>query len=182
MNRSARILVAVVAAQAALIGAWWGVEQSRSPHALVAPELSTAQPQLMAGHVRRLSIRTRDGGDFDLGTLSRPTLLHFWATWCPPCRAELPGLLALPDSHQVGVLAVALDKRWADIDRFFDGRVPAAVLLADAAEIERVFSIRTLPVTFLVKPGGELRLRFDGARDWTDRAFVDTWVAGSAEQ
>jgi thiol-disulfide isomerase/thioredoxin len=123
-----------------------------------------------------LSLRVRGGDRLDLRGLARPTLLHFWATWCAPCRVELPGLLALPETHPVQVVAVALDRDWADVEQFLGGREFSNVYLADAAEVETALGVQTLPVTYLVQPGGQLRLRFDGARDWTDTRFVRSWM------
>ncbi len=111
----------------------------------------------------------------DLGTIKRPTLVHFWATWCPPCRVELPGLLALPDGHPVDVVAIALDRDWTDVERFL-GRPSSRMTLGDAAEIERQFGVHSLPVTYLVGSDGHLRFRFDGARDWRNSRFVLDWI------
>lgn len=178
LTRSSRVLLAVVAAQAALLGAYWLVERARSPERGPEAQLGTAPPLEVTGQAPQLSIRGRAGTAYDLRMIERPTLVHFWATWCPPCRAELPGLLALPASHPVDVVAVALDREWAVVDRFLGGRRPATVFLGDSAEVERALGVRTLPVTYLLGPGGQLRLRFDGARDWTDAAFLDAFVHG----
>ncbi|MBK8009769.1 MAG: hypothetical protein IPK13_00310 [Deltaproteobacteria bacterium] len=50
------------------------------------------------------------------------------------------------------------------------------IVLAGNEDVERALGVRTLPVTFLVQAGGRLTLRFDGARDWTDEAFVRTYL------
>lgn len=112
---------------------------------------------------------------------SKPTLVHFWATWCLPCRDELPGILAL-DGHQVNVVAVALDPDWESMERFFNGEVPPQVALGDADQVRSAFGVTTLPVTFLSSDGETLQLRFDGARDWTSESFVREWLDGTADQ
>ncbi len=178
MSRPARIVVALIVVQAALLAGYWLVERRRSQTTGEDAALSTAPARRLEVQAQPLKLWPRHGDPVDLRTLRRPTLVHFWATWCPPCRAELPGLLALPDKRPVDVLAVALDKEWADVDRFLDGRDSAGVLLADHAEVGRAFDVHTLPVTFLVGAGGKLRLRFDGARDWADPVFVGRWIDG----
>ncbi len=122
-----------------------------------------------------LSLTARDGTSAGLPTTQRRTLVHFWATWCPPCRFELPGLLALSDDGRVDVVAIALDDDWADVDRFLDRRAGANVFLGNASEARSALGVHTLPVTFVVE-SGQIRLRFDGARDWSDSTFSNTWV------
>lgn len=180
MNRTGRLVAAVLAAQATLVGVYWLVESGRVSNGVAEGELSTASPSRLEDQVvPPMSLRTRDGNQFILREVERPTLVHFWATWCPPCRVELPTLLALPEDHPVDVVAVALDKDWADVDRFLAhlDRASPSVFLGNAAEIGRELGVRTLPVTFLVGRGTSgLLLRFDGARDWSDRRFVDRWL------
>ena len=176
MSRTVRVVVAVLVAQVSLVGVYWLVEQRRASNGVPGQELSTAPPQHLDGQVPPLSLRTRDGDQFVLRGVERPTLVHFWATWCPPCRAELPALLALPEEHPVDVVAVALDKEWVDVDLFLGGRAPPGVFLGDSAEIERALGVRSLPVTYLVGPKTRLRLLFDGARDWRDSRFLSTWL------
>ena len=175
MNRSVRVVVVIAAIQVALVGIYWLVEGRRSSDRRVEAELGTDPPQRVDGLMPHLSLRAHDGSRHELRDVNRPTLVHFWATWCPPCRTELPGLLSLPQEAPVDVVAIALDKNWSDVVRFLDGRPPATVFIGDAEQAEATFGIRTLPVTYLIEPGGHLRLRFDGARDWGDSAFLKTW-------
>lgn len=97
-----------------------------------------------------------------------PFLLHIWATWCPPCRDELPALLAFAADAPIATLAVATDPDWQAIRAFVPGGAPA-LRRADARAVADRLGVDTLPVTFVVS-GGRLRARIDGARDWSDPA------------
>ena len=176
MNLTLRVVVAVAASQVVLVGIYWLVESGRTRHGGSGPALGVHRPQRVDERIKPLWVGARDGRRLNLRTLQRPTLVHFWASWCPPCRKELPALLALPDTHPLDVVAAALDREWADVDRFLGGPRRTTVFLADTAEVEAALGVRTLPVTFLVEPGGWLALRFEGARDWTDSAFLGTWI------
>lgn len=165
----------IAAVQVALVGIYWLIEGRRSPDRRAEAKLSTAPPQRVDGLMPPLSLRAHDGTRHDLRDVDRATLVHFWATWCPPCRTELPGLLSLPQEAPVDVMAIALDEDWSDVERFLDGPPPATVFLADSSEAEAAFGVRTLPVTYLIEPGRLLRLRFDGARDWGDSGFLKVW-------
>jgi thiol-disulfide isomerase/thioredoxin len=176
MKRHLRLVIALIATQAAVFGVYWLVEQQRTPERSEGTTLGTAPPERVDAPMTPLALRRPDGSRMDFRRPERLTLLHFWATWCPPCRAELPGLLGLPKEHPVDVMAVALDKDWAEVEGFLDGLKGSSVLLGEAADAERTLGVRSLPVSFLVRPNGRIAFRFDGARDWTDTVFLKTWI------
>jgi thiol-disulfide isomerase/thioredoxin len=180
MSRTVRIGLALVLAQAALVGAYWLVEQRRSNREAEST-LGIEAPTPVDGEMPRLTLTNRAGETFVWTATDRPTLVHVWATWCPPCRTELPGLLGLPEDHAIDVVAIALDREWADVDRFFAEPPPPAVFLGDSARVEAELDVHTLPVTFLIE-SGRIRLRFDGARDWADAGFRRTWLRASASR
>ena len=175
MTRLARVIAAAVALQAALLGVYWLVERGRT--STVGPDaaLSTAPGVEVQGRLPALTARRRDGTLIELDALPRTTLVHFWATWCPPCRVELPALLRASEEGSVDVLLVALDPDWAAVERFMGGATPDGVVLGDAARVEAALGVRALPVTLLVAPKGQLRLRFEGARDWGDARLRRSW-------
>lgn len=125
-----------------------------------------------------LLIVDQRGPKAPLAYADRPTLVHFWATWCKPCREELPELLALAaDAHGgVDVVAVSVDETWAVIDHFFDGRVPTSVVRASHDEVRAAFGVETLPASFLVDPAGVVRFRFAGAQAWSSPSARE-WLA-----
>ena len=119
----------------------------------------------------------------------RPVLLHFWATWCPPCREELPGLLRFARSQPgLRVVAVTVDDDWAVVARFFDGDVPSEVVRDPSGALVKQYGVGGLPDTYLLDRNGAARLRFAGARNWrsaTARRALDAelqqWAGGSRE-
>lgn len=104
---------------------------------------------------------------------ARMQLVHFWATWCEPCRDELPGLLAFARDMRtrgVDVVAIAVDDNWKDIRTFFAGTVPPEVVVLDDATAHKRFGVSTLPDTYLIDRAGRLVERYLGARDWRTAA------------
>lgn len=99
-----------------------------------------------------------------------PVLLHFWATWCVPCRTELPSLIALANqlehSNSARVLLVSVDEDWASIHHFFSGDVPTQVLRDATTGAKQAYGVTTLPDTYVLKPGLLTAARIHGAREW----------------
>lgn len=170
MKRTLWTIGALVAAQALMIGIWYAVERGRAPRAepggrSTVVARSTTQ---MNRPSPELDLRRRNATEFQLSeTRGSPLVLHFWATWCPPCREELPALLDYAAEGDLPVLAVSLDPNWGAVRRFLGSDPPPPVVLAEASDVEEAFDVRSLPVTFVVDAGGTLRLRLDGPRDWS---------------
>lgn len=173
MSRTLKTMAAMVAVQALAVGIWFAVQRARPRKETSAiPHLSrTARLDRLAPE---LALQRLDGSGARLSDLKgRPVVLHFWATWCPPCREELPGLLALADEESVQVIAVSFDKEWGSVRRFLGGDPPSPVFLADGKTVEEAFGVRRLPVTYVLDARGWLRLRLDGPRRWS-RAVLRT--------
>jgi len=99
-------------------------------------------------------------------------LLNFWATWCPPCRAEMPSLNKLYHSlNPLGleVVSVSTDRSLSDIKDFLDRHKVDFPVLFDAdrttSKLYRVFS---MPTTFLIDRNGIIVEKFYGEYDWTE--------------
>jgi thiol-disulfide isomerase/thioredoxin len=112
---------------------------------------------------------------------SQVVLMHFWATWCAPCRTELPTLIDWADGlgrdSPVRVLLVSVDEDWATIRHFFDGNVPARVVRDGTAAARRAYGVSTLPDSYILKEGLKPIARIHGARDWGSAAARETLSA-----
>jgi thiol-disulfide isomerase/thioredoxin len=115
----------------------------------------------------------RGGGEVDLSSLRGKTVLvNFWATWCPPCREEMPSLSRLAqsfDPQSFEVVTVSVDEGWEPIEKFLTApKTPYRVALDEGAKVSRTYGTTKFPESYLVDREGKLRLKFVGPRNWTD--------------
>jgi thiol-disulfide isomerase/thioredoxin len=161
-GRLAALVGAFALAQLGAVALYRWVERERGdpPRFRVERVDASAQP---------LAMLRADGTPLTLESLrGRPVLLHFWATWCVPCRVEIPALLALADDSRgdLTIVAVALDDDPIAVRSFFNGRIPPPVALARAADAERAYGVSALPDSYLLDAEGNPRFRMRGPRDW----------------
>lgn len=109
--------------------------------------------------------------------LGKPLIVNFWATWCPPCRAEMPAMeraweALKPDG--IGIVAINVGEDAETIENFIE-QVPVSFPLpmdADSTVVQR-WPLRGLPTTFVLAPDGRLIYKAAGERDWDDPALLE---------
>ncbi|WP_339756759.1 TlpA disulfide reductase family protein [uncultured Hoeflea sp.] len=109
----------------------------------------------------------------------KPLILHLWATWCAPCRSELPELAdfraALPAGLGARLIVVSVDTRpRADVRRFLESDVDLPgfqTYLVDPAEAGSRFQIIGYPLTLFLDRDGAVTRRISGAAPWPDTDF-----------
>lgn len=107
-----------------------------------------------------------------LGSRAAPTLVVFWATWCPPCREETASLRAFARAPVASVELVTFgqDEEEHEVRAFFGGEVPRELNYRPDPDhaAAGAFGVDVLPAAFLVKEG-RLVARFGGPRDWNTK-------------
>jgi phosphatidylglycerol:prolipoprotein diacylglycerol transferase len=102
--------------------------------------------------------------------------VNFWATWCPPCRMEMPAMEALSKkfaAEDFVMLAISEDDGGAPVVKKFadDMKLTFPILVSPTGEIGRSYGISGYPETFLIDREGKQVARFIGPRDWKDPRF-----------
>lgn len=124
--------------------------------------------ELLDGSTFRLSDHLADDG--------RPVFLNLWASWCSPCRAEMPALDAAARNHpEVYFLGVAVDDDPVAAEAFADEIGVTYPLAIDEAErVGRRYPAPGLPATFLISSRGEIVRTIFGQ---LDEAQIDELLA-----
>jgi thiol-disulfide isomerase/thioredoxin len=118
-------------------------------------------------------LRTLDNRPVTLGDYrGRVVFLNLWATWCPPCVAELRSIAALRDSmagEDIAFLLVSPERAEPVLAFLRQQQHELPVLLEDG-RMPDSFGLRALPTTFVISPEGDVVLRHRGAADWNNDA------------
>lgn len=129
-----------------------------------------------------LELPDAEGRPWQLGAQrGHPVLLNFWASWCAPCRAEMPSLAQLAQQWPGRELqVVALNFREsADAVRRMRAEVgPGLLWLRDSyGEAALAWGVRSFPSSVLVHPQGHAVLTVQGALDWADASVPQRLAA-----
>ncbi len=106
-------------------------------------------------------------------------VLNFWATWCAPCKDELPTLQTLhdiSDAHTV-VLTINVRESAARAARYMQTTGMTFPVISDAkGELAKRWGVTVYPTTILIAPNGQARWRIMGDVDWSG-AQANAWLA-----
>jgi len=105
-------------------------------------------------------------------------IVNFWATWCPPCREEMPSMQrAWERLRDDNILILAIDIG-EDEDTIFtftaDYPVEFPLLMDRDSSVIAQWPVRGLPTSFVVDPEGRIVYRAIGSRDWEHPALLET--------
>jgi thiol-disulfide isomerase/thioredoxin len=118
-------------------------------------------------------LKDMDGEQYALEDYrGKVVMLNFWATWCPPCRREIPSMEALHQTFKGQAFAILAINEWETEDHVFAfmGQLPVEptfpILFDPDSEVAQSFGVKGLPTTLLVDTQGKIVYRAVGGRDF----------------
>jgi cytochrome c biogenesis protein CcmG/thiol:disulfide interchange protein DsbE len=106
------------------------------------------------------SLHTQNGKVIELSKLKgKVVLVNFWATWCPPCRAEIPDFIEVYNTYKskgFEIIGIALDEEgWSKIAPYIEeAKMNYPVVLGSAEVVQQYGGIEGIPTTFIVDKNG----------------------------
>jgi len=156
------------------------------PQQITAQVSPDAERALREANIRVLDKRA-DPPDFTLplltgedGTLSaykgKVVILNFWATWCPPCRAEMPSMETLYQRFKnqgLEILAVDLGERTATVRQFIrNSRNTFPVLMDESGEVSSLYGIEAIPTSYIIDREGKIIATIIGSIQWDNARVI----------
>lgn len=150
---------------------------SMRPGAVHTAEVLLDKPEKTIA-ARDFTARTLAGETVQLSQLKgQVVFLNFWATWCVPCKKEMPAMERVHQALQgqpFRMLAVNLQEGPEAIRRFVDEmELTFDIVLDPAGEITREYGVNNLPLTYLIDKQGMIVARALGERPWDEKAYLD---------
>jgi peroxiredoxin len=123
------------------------------------------------------TVKDMNGATVSLAAFrGRPLVLNFWATWCGPCKEEIPALISLAEKYKashLAILGISVDDPPADLQKFATANkvnYPLLVGLGHDELLEAYDAELAVPVSWFVASNGCVATRHPGtaSKDWLD--------------
>ena len=136
-----------------------------------------APPTAPALNITDLSGKLHTVGQYQ----GRPMLVHFWATWCAPCRRELPALqraYKVLEPNGVVVLAINMGEQADHVRRFLsDQTLSFPILINPSSSLRDRWQLLGMPTTYVVDGRGKIVYGAVGERDWASKHILDLLIS-----
>lgn len=118
-----------------------------------------------------------DGSTINLADLKgKKVFVNLWATWCPPCRAEIPSIEKLyskVDKQKTVFIMLSLDESFDLATQFAQAKKMKLPVYAPAGNLPEMFNVNGIPTTFIFNENGELIKKNTGMDDYDTDAYVE---------
>jgi cytochrome c biogenesis protein CcmG/thiol:disulfide interchange protein DsbE len=123
-------------------------------------------PPVIGGPVKGIELTLTNGKTIEISSLSgKPVILNFWATWCPPCKEEMPLLEKYANRYpdELVIIGVNYVEDQDVVQRYIAGHnITFPIALDKTGNVSDLYFVRSFPMTFFVDKDGVLRAQHIG--------------------
>ena len=150
------------------VALWAAASPAWADDPLAAMKIARVPPGTVAAP---FELKSLDGKSVQLADMKgKVIVVNFWATWCGPCKEEMPAFERLRqklDPERFALLTITTDLQREGIKHFLANlHVQLPVLFDDNQDVSQAYLVRALPTTVLIDGGGTLVGRAVGPREW----------------
>ena len=129
---------------------------------------------------KEIIFQDREGNQLDLNLINTDEIyiLNFWATWCAPCREEMPSLDKLQTNDGIFIFPINLEeKNLENTDKFYKDLniVNLNTYFDEGLKLVKVFALRGVPTTIILDKNKQMVARISGSIDFEDKKFI-SWL------
>ena len=129
---------------------------------------------------KQIIFQDKDGNEIDLNSINTHEIyiLNFWATWCAPCKDEMPSLDKLQAKEGIFVFPINMEeKNLNNTNKFYKDLniINLNTYFDDGLKLVKVFALRGVPTTIILNRNKQMIARISGSLDFADEKFI-SWL------
>jgi thiol-disulfide isomerase/thioredoxin len=149
-------------------------------------KVATTDGPTLSKQTYNMPLATSEGKQVRLGDYKGKVLfVNIWASWCPPCVAEMPTIKALynkvKDNDRIKFVMISLDKKREDADNFMEDKNLPMPYYFPVSGIPQVFQSSYIPTTYVVSKEGKIIYKHGGMANYSTKDF-HKWLVKQTKQ
>ncbi len=142
---------------------------------VMSPSLMAEKDQRAASY--QIPLTDLEGKAVDISALKGKVIfLNFWATWCPPCIAEMPEIAGLYEdvaSEDIAFVMVSVDRDFEKLEKFVQKKEYKFPIYRLSGSLPSTYEASSIPTTYLISPSGKIIMEKTGMGSYNNEGFKE---------